>query len=216
MYDSASQWRAVDDYFAETLVNEDEALRTARLTSADSTMPRAEVAPNQGALLSLLTKLAGARRVLELGTLTGYSTIWLARAAEHVTTLEFSADNAEIARRNFEAAEVADKIELIVGAALDTLPGLTGPYDLVFIDADKPNNPAYLTQALRLTRPGSVIILDNVVRDGAVTDPDSDDPRVLGVRSFLEMVRDDPRLEATALQTVGVKGWDGFLLARVR
>jgi predicted O-methyltransferase YrrM len=216
VYESAEQWRAVDDYFVETLVREDEPLRVARLTSAESTMPRAEVAPNQGALLALLTRMSGARRVLEIGTLTGYSTIWLARAAEHVTTLEFAPENAEIARRNFAAAGVADRIELIVGTALDSLATLDGPYDLVFIDADKPSNPAYLEESLRLTRPGSVIVLDNVVRNGAVIDPASDDDRVLGVRRFLEMVRDDPRLEATALQTVGSKGWDGFALVLVR
>ncbi|MDT5039967.1 MAG: hypothetical protein QOE51_952 [Actinoplanes sp.] len=216
VYESAEQWRTVDDYFVETLVREDEPLRTARLTSAESTMPRAEVAPNQGALLALLARLAGARRVLEIGTLTGYSTIWLARAAEHVTTLEFAPENAAIARRNFAAAGVADRIDLIVGHALDSLATLDGPYDLVFIDADKPSNPAYLAESLRLTRPGSVIVLDNVVRNGAVVDPASDDDRVTGVRRFLEMVRDDPRLEATAVQTVGSKGWDGFALALVR
>jgi predicted O-methyltransferase YrrM len=215
VYESAEQWRDVDDYFVETLVREDEPLRAARLSSAESTMPRAEVAPNQGALLALLTRLAGARRVLEIGTLTGYSTIWLARAAEHVTTLEFAPENAEIARRNFAAAGVADRIDLIAGPALESLAALTGPYEMVFIDADKPNNPAYLEHSLRLTRPGSVIVLDNVVRDGAVIDAASDDPRVIGARRFLEMVRDDPRLEATALQTVGSKGWDGFALAIV-
>jgi predicted O-methyltransferase YrrM len=216
LYESAEQWRAVDDYFVDTLIEEDPALRQARLSSADSTMPRAEVAPNQGALLALLARMSGARRALEIGTLTGYSTIWLARAVEQVTTLEAVAANAEIARRNFEAAGVADRIELLVGPAVEALATLSGPYDLVFIDADKPGNPAYLRAALRLTRPGSVIVADNVVRDGAVIDPASTDERVVGVRAYLEMLRDDPRLEATALQTVGSKGWDGFALAVVR
>jgi predicted O-methyltransferase YrrM len=216
MYESAEQWRVVDDYFVKTLVEEDEPLREARLTSASSTMPRAEVASNQGALLALLARMSLARRVLEIGTLTGYSTIWLARAAEHVTTLESSEENAAIARRNFAAAGVADRVDLIVGTALDSLSGLDGSYDFVFIDADKPNNPAYLEASLRLTRPGSVIVADNVVRNGAVTDPASTDDRVIGVRRYLEMLRDDPRLDATALQTVGSKGWDGFALALVR
>jgi predicted O-methyltransferase YrrM len=216
LYESAEQWRVVDDYFVDTLVDEDEPLRQARLTSAQSSMPRAEVAPNQGALLALLARMSGARRALEIGTLTGYSTIWLARAVEWVTTLEYSEDNAAIARRNLTAAGVADRVEVLVGKAVDSLSTLAGPYDLVFIDADKPNNPAYLEESLRLTRPGSVIVADNVVRNGAVTDPASTDDRVIGVRRYLEMLRDDPRLDATALQTVGSKGWDGFALAVVR
>jgi predicted O-methyltransferase YrrM len=202
----------VDAYFAGALLHEDGALRHARLDSAGSSMPKAEVAPNQGALLSLLARMCGARRVLEIGTLAGYSTIWLARAAAHVTTLEVDPGNAALARANFARAGVADRVDLLVGTAIESLAGLTGPYDFVFIDADKPSNPAYLEASLRLTRPGSVIVLDNVVRGGAVLDPDSPDERVRGVRRFVEMVRDDPRLDATAVQTVGAKGWDGFVL----
>jgi predicted O-methyltransferase YrrM len=220
VYTAQEQWRAVDRYFAETLIDEDEALVAARLAGAASTMPKAEVAPNQGALLGLLARLCGARRVLEIGTLAGYSTIWLARAADHVTTLEFDAGNAELAGRGLAAAGVAERVDLILGRAVDSLRELIArgvdPYDMVFIDADKPSNPEYLTAALRLTRPGSLIVADNVVRDGAVADPDSTDERVRGVRRFLRMLRDDPRLDATALQTVGVKGWDGFALAVVR
>jgi predicted O-methyltransferase YrrM len=220
MYDSEQRWRAVDGYLADTLVDEDEALVAARTGARDAGLPAHEVAPNQGALLALLARLGGARRALEIGTLAGYSTIWLARAVEHVTTIELDPGYAGLAARNLAAAGVADRVELLVGAAVDRLAELVArgvpAYDLVFIDADKPNNPAYLAAALRLTRPGSLIIADNVVRDGAVVDPDCPDERVRGVREFLERVRADPRLEATALQTVGVKGWDGFALALVR
>jgi predicted O-methyltransferase YrrM len=210
-----SDWNAVDHYLADTLTSEDEALRDARRATGEATMPGAEVTPTQGAFLGLLARISGARRILEIGTLTGYSTIWLARAAEHVTTLELDPGNAEIARRHLEAAGVADRVDLLVGPAVESLATLTGPFDLIFIDADKPSNPSYLREALRLSRPGTVIVADNVVRDGEVTDPQSRDPRVTGVRRFLEMVAADPRLEATALQTVGSKGWDGFALIRV-
>jgi predicted O-methyltransferase YrrM len=210
VHNDQDRWRAVDEYFVSSLVDEDEALVAARRSGALSSMPRAEVAPNQGALLSLLVRMSGAQRVLEIGTLTGYSTIWLARAAAHVTTLEVDPVNAGLARRNFAFAGVADRVSLLVGPALETLAGLDGCYDFVFIDADKPNNPHYLRSVMRLTRPGSVIVADNVVRDGAVLDASSADERVQGVRGFLSLVREDARLSATALQTVGSKGWDGF------
>jgi predicted O-methyltransferase YrrM len=210
-----SDWTTVDHYLADTLITEDDALREARLATAHSTMPLAEVTPTQGAFLALLARIAGARRVLEIGTLTGYSTIWLARATEHVTTLELDPDNAELARRHFTAAGVADRVDLRIGPAADTLKTLTGGFDLVFIDADKPSNPIYLREALRLSHPGTVIFADNVVREGAVTDAASSDPRVQGVREFLAMAAADPRLAGSALQTVGSKGWDGFALFRV-
>jgi len=210
VHNDQDRWRAVDEYFVSSLVDEDEALVAARRSGALSSMPRAEVAPNQGALLSLLVRMSGAQRVLEIGTLTGYSTIWLARAAAHVTTLEVDPVNAGLARRNFAFAGVADRVSLLVGPALETLAGLDGCYDFVFIDADKPNNPHYLRSVMRLTRPGSVIVADNVVRDGAVLDASSADERVQGVRGVLSLVREDARLSATALQTVGSKGWDGF------
>lgn len=202
-------WETVDHYLSDTL------LPTAHVAIREGTMPGAEVTPAQGAFLALLARMSGARRVLEIGTLTGYSTIWLARAAEHVTTLELDPGNAEIARRRLKEAGVAGRVDLRVGPAAETLATLAGTFDLIFIDADKPNNPIYLREALRLSHPGTVIFADNVVRDGHVTDPGSDDPRVRGVRRFLEMVAADPRLEATALQTVGAKGWDGFALIRV-
>lgn len=221
MYESENAWREVDAYFVQALVGEDAALAAARESVRRTTMPRAEVAPNQGRLLALLCRIAGARRVLEFGTLAGYSTLWLAGAVGedgHVTTLELEAGNAAIARENFARAGMADRIEVLVGPAAESAGKLveagTEPFDLVFIDADKPNNPAYLAASLALTRAGSVIVIDNVVRDGAVIDPDSADPRVQGVRAVVADIAADDRLEATALQTVGGKGWDGFTLVR--
>lgn len=222
MYESEELWRDVDRYFIEELVHEDAALAEARASSAETVMPEADVAPNQGAFLSVIATIAGARRVLEFGTLAGYSTIWLARAvgsAGRVVTLEADEPTAAVARRNFENAGVAGIVELITGPAAESVQQLIAdgaePFDLVFIDADKPNNPAYLDAALKLSRPGTVIIGDNVVRNGAVTDPGSDDPRVHGVRAFTEAMGRNETLQATALQTVGVKGWDGFSIAVV-
>src|SRR3954447_6430263 len=157
--------------------------------------------------------MIGARRVLELGTLGGYSTIWLARSGARVVTLEANASYAAVARANLERAGVAAAVELHIGPAIETLPKLSGPFDLIFIDADKKSNPQYLAEALRLARPGTVIVADNVVRAGAALE--SDDPSSIGVRDFTEMVAAEPRLTATAIQTVGAKGWDGFLLALV-
>lgn len=222
MYESEELWRDVDRYFIGELVREDAALAEARDSSAQTVMPQADVAPNQGAFLSIIAKIAGARRVLEFGTLAGYSTIWLARAVGpggQVVTLEADEPTAAVARRNFENAGVAGIVELITGPAAESvrrlIDGGAEPFDLVFIDADKPGNPAYLEAALKLSRPGTVIIGDNVVRNGAVTDPGSDDPRVHGVREFTQAMGRNKGLEATALQTVGVKGWDGFSIAIV-
>jgi predicted O-methyltransferase YrrM len=220
MYESGEQWRAVDEYFVEALVGEDAALAQVRTLCRAAGLPDHEVSPNQGALLALLARMCRAHRILEIGTLGAYSTIWLARAAEHVTTLEVDVEYAGLARHNLEHAGVVDRLDVIVGPASDSLTDLIAgraePYDLVFIDADKPNNPRYLEASLQLTRPGSVIVADNVVRNGAVIDPRSTDERVQGVRRFVELVGADPRLDATALQTVGSKGWDGFALAVVR
>jgi len=222
-YESPSAWRDVDDYFTSTLVEEDEALVEARLSGARTTMPNAEVAANQGALLALLARIGGARRILEFGTLAGDSTIWLARAvgpAGHVTTLELEEHNAEIARANLVRAKVSERVEIMVGPATDSserlVEGGTDPYDLVFIDADKPSNPRYLAAAIELTRPGSTIVIDNVVRNGDVVSSTSDDPRVQGVRSVTRAIAEHPALDATAVQTVGVKGWDGLIIARRR
>ncbi|UFU03098.1 O-methyltransferase [Ruania suaedae] len=213
---------AVDDYLVGALVTEDEALLAARESATETTMPGAAVAPNQGKLLALLATMVGARRVLEIGTLAGYSTIWLARALKaggRVVTLEVSEQNAAVARRNLDHAGVGDVVDLMLGPAAESAQRLidTGqePFDLVFIDADKPSNATYLRAALELTRPGSVIVLDNVVRSGRVVGPEAgDDPDVRGVHEALALAGRDPRLDGTALQTVGSKGWDGFALLR--
>lgn len=221
MYESEALWRDVDAYFVATLIEEDDALVEARESGRLTTMPRAEVAPNQGKLLALLAQVANATRILEFGTLAGYSTIWLARAVgEHglVTTLELEEQNAAVARANLERAGVSHRVEIIVGPAAESAQRLiaagTEAYDFVFIDADKPSNPDYLRAALQLSHLGSLIIIDNVVRNGAVVDADSQDERVRGVRAALDDIAKDPRLEATSLQTVGSKGWDGFTLIR--
>jgi predicted O-methyltransferase YrrM len=200
---------------------EDAALAIARESGRQTTMPQAKVAPNQGKLLALLCQITSAVRVLEFGTLAGYSTIWLARAVGkggHVTTLELEEQNAAMARRSLDRAGVSDQVDVIVGPAADSAQKLiaddTEPYDFVFIDADKPSNPAYLKASLALTHEGSVIVIDNVVRDGAVTNPTSPDKRVQGVRAVLADIAQNPELDATALQTVGSKGWDGFTIIR--
>jgi predicted O-methyltransferase YrrM len=223
VYDSKTQWRDVDSYFERHMVHEDAALQSARANGRAAGLPDHEVAPNQAKLLAILCQIVGARRVLEFGTLAGYSAIWFARAVGadgHVTTLEVDAHSAAVARSNFEQAGLTDRITLMEGPAVDSLALLVDrgaePYDLVFIDADKPNNPAYLAGAIQLSRPGTVIVADNVVRNGAVTDSESDDPRVVGSRALIELMGRDSRLDATAIQTVGVKGWAGFAIARVR
>lgn len=211
-------WTEVDQYFADHLVEHDPVLEAALAASDAAGLPDIAVAPNQGKLLQLLAKLKGARRILEIGTLGGYSTIWLARALPEggqLISLEFDPRHAEVARANIAAAGLADRVEVRVGAALDTLPTLDGPFDLFFIDADKVNNAAYVQWALRLSTVGSLIIVDNVVRGGRVVDESSDDPSVMGTRSLFEMLAAEPRLSATAIQTVGGKSYDGFALALV-
>ena len=215
-------WTAVDDYLTSTLVDEDETLAAVRESAAGTVLPQAAVSPTQGAFLALLARIAGARRVLEFGTLAGYSTIWLARAVGpqgRVVTFEVDPPTAAIARGNVERAGLSDRIELVLGPALESVQTLidagTEPFDLVFIDADKRNNARYLDAALQLSRSGTVIVVDNVVRHGSVLRADSDDPSVMGTRSVLDALGTDPRLAVTALQTVGQKGWDGFALALV-
>ncbi|SNQ51269.1 putative O-methyltransferase [Frankia canadensis] len=223
MSNPADQWATVDDYLVRAVVDEDDALRAARTASQAAGLPSIEVTANQGALLSLFVRMVGGRRVLEVGTLGGYSTIWLARGAGpdgHVVTLELEPHHAQVARQNLDNAGVGDRVEIVVGPAADTLDALvaagnTDPFDLVFLDADKQNNARYLRAALSLTRPGSAIVVDNVVRAGAVADPAAADDRAQGSRELLDLVRAEPRLTATALQTVGSKGWDGFVLAVV-
>ena len=214
------QWSAVDNYLVEALIPNDPLLNQVLENNQRAGLPAIDVAANQGQFLALLVRMTGARRILEIGTLGGYSTIWMARelpADGELVTLEADANHAAVARENLRMAGVDKLVEVREGPALATLEKLGDhpPFDLIFIDADKPNNPNYLRWALRYSRPGTLIIGDNVVRDGEVTDPHSADDRVQGVREFIAMMGSDPRLTVTALQTVGSKGWDGFPLAGV-
>jgi predicted O-methyltransferase YrrM len=216
------QWTDVDRYLVDLLVPSDPALDAALQASADAGMPPINVAPNQGKLLHLLARLRGAHTMLEIGTLGGYSTIWLARALPpdgRLITLEADPQHAAIARINIARAGLADVVDVRVGQALDTLPQLAAealaPFDLVFIDADKENTEAYLEWALRLTQPGSVIVLDNVVRNGTVSDATTTDPRIQAIRRGLAALAADPRVTTTAIQTVGSKGYDGLAIALV-
>jgi predicted O-methyltransferase YrrM len=217
-----NQWTMVDNYVSEKLKLSDEALDAALAANRAAELPAIDVAPNQGKLLQLFVQMIGARTILEIGTLGGYSTIWLARALPangRLVTLEFNPKHAEIARANIARANLSELVEIRVGAALDSLPqvqpGLKEPFDMIFIDADKTNNAAYLRWAIELARPGTLIIVDNVIRDGAVVDAGSVDKDVIGARKLFDMLAEEPRLAATALQTVGSKGYDGFVMARV-
>jgi len=214
------QWSAVDNYMISSLIPDDDVLSQVLENNKRAGLPEHDVSANQGQLLALFVRMTQARRILEIGTLGAYSSIWMARALPpdgKLITLEADPAHAEVARQNIRLAGLNDRIELIEGPALNSLEnfGDVPPFDLIFIDADKPNNPGYLEWALHYSRPGTVIIGDNVVRDGEVINGQSDDARVQGVRRFIEMIGDNPRLTATALQTVGVKGWDGFTLAMV-
>jgi predicted O-methyltransferase YrrM len=216
------RWTAVDRYITETLVRPDATMDAVLRASAAAGLPPHNVSPNQGKLLQLLARIQGARSILEIGTLGGYSTIWLARALPaggHLITLEANSKHAGVARANFARAGLADTVELRVGRALDTLPQLAaegrGPFDVVFIDADKQNNPEYFAWALELSRCGSLIIVDNVVRNGAVLDPASEDPGVRGVRRLNERLAAEPRVSAVAVQIVGSKGYDGMAIVLV-
>lgn len=215
-------WSDVDRYLCDLLVPADAALDAALDKSHAAGLPAIAVAPNQGKLLHLLARSIGARRILEIGTLGGYSTIWLARGLRDggmLVTLEIDAGHAAIARANLERAGLAGVVEVRVGPALESLAQLAAeprdPFDLIFIDADKPSNTQYFARALELSRVGTLIIVDNVVRGGAVADPGSQDPNVLSTRRFLEVLAAEPRVSATAIQTVGSKGHDGFAIAMV-
>jgi predicted O-methyltransferase YrrM len=215
-------WTAVDRYITDALVPPDAALDAALADSAAASLPSINVAPNQGKLLHLLARVHGACSILEIGTLGGYSTIWLARALPsggHLLTLEVDPKHAEVARANLARAGLAEVVEVRLGRALDTLPQLAtdsrAPFDLIFIDADKANIADYFSWALRLSRPGSLIIVDNVVRRGAVIDAASEDPNIQGVRRLNQLLASEPRVSATTIQTVGSKGHDGFTLALV-
>jgi len=211
-------WDKVDQYIADTLVQPDKALTAALEASDKAGLPAISVSPSHGKLLWILARLVNAKRILEVGTLGGYSAIWMARAlpeAGKLISLEAVAKHAEVARKNIERAGLGARVEVRIGQALDTLPSVQGPFDFAFIDADKQNNGEYFSWALKLSRPGSVIVVDNVVRDGKVVDARSRDASVQGVRRLNELIAAEKRVSATAIQTVGMKGYDGFAVALV-
>jgi len=215
-------WNAVDDYIAEELLRADPALEAALEANRNNELPTIDVSPAQGKLLNLLIRMNKAKCILEIGTLGGYSTIWMARALPtdgKIVTLEIDPHHAKVARANIKRAGLSKLVDLRVGPALDSLSKLSveggGPFDLIFIDADKPNNPNYLSWAMKLSRPGTVIVCDNVIRDGDVIKKDSRDESVQGARAAFSFIGKDTRLESTAIQTVGAKGYDGFAIAIV-
>jgi predicted O-methyltransferase YrrM len=217
---SETDFNAVDDYIAELLVEDDPALKAALAASEASGLPHINVAPNQGKLLMLLAQAIGARKILEIGTLGGYSTIWLARALPpggNLVTLEANPNYAKVAYANIARAGLSSVVEIRVGPASDTLPSLAekAPFDLIFIDADKPSTPNYFQWAVRHAHRGALIVVDNVVREGAILDASSDDPNVVGMRRFFELASTDPRVSGTAIQTVGSKGHDGLAILLV-
>lgn len=219
---SSKTWTAVDDYIVSSLFQEDPVLDAVLKANRDQGLPAIDVSAAQGKLLSLLVRIRGAKKVLEVGTLGGYSTIWMARglpADGKVVTLELEPHHAKVARSNFERAGVSGKVDLRIGPALQSLAALVSenadPFDLIFIDADKPNNPNYLDWAMKLSRPGTVIVCDNVIRDGAVVKKNSGDVNVEGARAAFSFIGGEKRLDGTAIQTVGAKGYDGFAIAVV-
>jgi predicted O-methyltransferase YrrM len=216
------QWNAMDEYLASRLLAPDATLDAALEASAAAGLPSINVAPNQGKLLHLLAKLRGARRILEVGTLGGYSTIWLARALPsdgRLISLEVDPDNAAVARANIERAALSGIVSVVIGAAAQTLAKFVTdgvePFDLIFLDADKKSYPEYLRLSLQLSRPGTLIVGDNVIRRGRIADLASTDPDVIGLHEFFRLLATDPRLDSTAVQTVGSKGWDGFSMSIV-
>jgi predicted O-methyltransferase YrrM len=216
------RWTEVDNFFSQALIQPDPVLESALESSRAAGLPAISVSPNQGRLLEILVRMLGARSILEIGTLGAYSTIWLAKGMQpggRLITLESDAAHAAVARANIARAGLQSVVELRLGSALDTLPQISaegrGPFDLIFIDADKNNIPSYFEWALSLSRPGGIIVVDNVVRDGRVIDSNSDEPDIQGVRRFLEMVGANTTVSGTAIQTVGVKGYDGFAIVRV-
>jgi predicted O-methyltransferase YrrM len=215
-------WTAVDDYVADRLIPADRALEAALASNREGGLPAIDVSPAQGKLLNLLARMVGAKRILEVGTLGGYSTIWMARALQpggKVVTLELDPHHAKVAQANVERAGLSGSVDIRVGPALKSLEALGKeagePFDLIFIDADKPNNPNYLAWAMKLSRPGTVIVCDNVIRDGDVIEAKSRDENVQGARAAFDFIGKDQRLDGTAIQTVGVKGYDGFAIAIV-
>ena len=216
------EWIAAEEFLSRTVVHPDEALQQAVRSAAEAGMPAIEVAPNAGKLLKLLVQMSGARRVLEIGTLAGFSTIWMGRglpADGTLVTCEYLPKHAEVAWANIDFAGLGEKVEIRLGPALDTLAALAyeerEPFDFIFIDADKENNGRYLDWAIRLGRPGATVVLDNTIWEGAVLDPDMDPENAPGIIEALKLLGEHPRLDATVIQTVGAKGWDGFALARI-
>jgi predicted O-methyltransferase YrrM len=215
-------WKQVDSFFTDALIPADPALGAALAANHEADLPAIDVTPLQGKFLELMIRATGARRVLEIGTLGGYSTIWMARAvgpAGNVVTLEIDPHHAEVAQRNLDNAGLAERVDLRVEPASEALAALvaerSAPFDFIFIDADKAGYPDYIQWSLKLSRPGTLIIADNVVRDGKVIEPDNPDPNIRGVRRFTELVAAEPRLSTTVLQSVGSKGYDGFAIAVV-
>ncbi|WP_211749377.1 O-methyltransferase [Paenibacillus sp. Marseille-Q4541] len=222
MKEQQNTWEQVDRYTEELLIPHDEVLEAVLSNNQQAGLPAIDVSPSQGKLLQLLIQMKGAARILEIGTLGAYSTIWMARALPQegkVVTLELDPHHAEVARQNIRVAQLEERIEVRVGDALDQLDAMkkegVSSFDFIFIDADKPNNPHYLEWALEFAHPGTVIIGDNVIREGKVIDEHEADPRVIGVRTFLELMSKKSRISATVVQTVGVKGYDGFVLGIV-
>ncbi|RDI45640.1 O-methyltransferase [Falsibacillus pallidus] len=220
---STETWKKVDEYFTKKLHEPESIMDNVLKSNEEAGLPSIDVSPNQGKLLNLLVQMKGATKILEIGTLGGYSTIWMARALPEngkLITLEYAEKHADVARKNIEHAGISDKVEIMVGAALDSLPVLEErgekDFDFIFIDADKPNNPHYLEWALKLSKPGTVIIGDNVVRDGKVVDEDTEDAVIKGVQSFIDLLSRNPHIDSTAIQTVGSKGYDGFVLGIVK
>ena len=216
--DDHEVWSRVDEYYGQRLVGDDDTLSEALRANASAGLPPIDVTPATGKLLHLLARSVGARRILEVGTLGGYSTIWLAKAVPsdgEVVTCEVSPRHAEVARANLDRAGVGDRVRIVLGPALETLPGVEGPFDMVFVDADKVSNAEYLDHAIRLSRPGALVVVDNVVRGGRVVDETDDAPAVVGTRRLADALAADPRISATMVQTVASKGYDGFVLGVV-
>ncbi|WP_088072238.1 O-methyltransferase [Gottfriedia luciferensis] len=215
-------WNDVDEYIIEKLIPDNQTLENVLIANKQAGLPKIDVSPTYGKLLYLLAKIKGAKQILEIGTLGGYSSIWLARALPEdgkLITLEINPEHAKVAEKNILDANCQNKVKVIVGKALESLHTLTESnqlFDLIFIDADKPNNPHYLELALRLAKSGSLIIADNVVRNGEVSDESNHDESVLGIRKMMDILSNDPRIESTAIQTVGLKGYDGFVLSVVK
>jgi predicted O-methyltransferase YrrM len=216
------EWIAAEEFLSRTVVHPDAAVQQAIHSAAEAGMPAIEVAPNAGKLLKLLVQLTGTRRILEIGTLAGYSTIWMGRGLPHngtLVTCEYLPQHAEVAWANIDAAGLGERVEIRLGPALDTLAALEEeerePFDFIFIDADKQNNSRYLDWAVKLGRPGATVVLDNTIWEGAVLDPDMDPVNAQGIIDALKLMGEHPRLDATVIQTVGSKGWDGFALARI-